>query len=380
MWSRLTIMTWPDPVREVIRTISQKGYRVYVVGGAVRNTLWEEPVTDWDLAAAMPADALIQLYGDRHPGAPYGTVQAAPGIEVTALRAEGDYRDRRHPGHIAFTSRIEEDLQRRDFTVNAIAVGDGVHYVPRAPEDILMRRWRAVGDPHVRFSEDPLRILRLVRFWAQYGGVVDSETGEAARRLANLTRWVSRERRLGELVRFLSALPQRWPLWAETGLLFALDLPPAAIFPVSYAPQNMMSRLYLFLRATDIPPEDLVDWCRRWPLPRAWRQALAAAFGKNVPLDAQAWAMMARKGLGPDVKIWEDLARAAGVCANLSRPIRMAVDLGGLARRWGLSGPQTGALQRYLRDRVAAQPEANRPEVLERWARDWVMKEKPSEA
>ena len=205
-------MDWcvPSYVNAVMQSLRAAGYRAYLVGGCVRDLLRGTQPADYDLTTdAQPEAVLARFDAAAHPtGLPHGTVtvvSAGYPVEITTMRRDGAYRDNRHPEQVSFTDRIEEDLARRDFTVNAMALGaDGVLIDPFGGEgDLAAKTLRCVGKAEVRFAEDALRILRLLRFAAVLGFGVEEETARAARALrANLAS-VASERVYAEMNRLL---------------------------------------------------------------------------------------------------------------------------------------------------------------------------------
>ena len=162
----------PQAVLDVYHTLWDKGYQAYVVGGAIRDSLLGDVPGDWDVATDAQPGEVMSLFSKTIPtGIKYGTVTVVKDIsvEVTTFRSDGIYRDARRPEDVTFSTSIVEDLQRRDFTVNAIA------YDPIARKfvdpfggirDLRRRTLKAVGDPEERFAEDALRMLRFFRFLA----------------------------------------------------------------------------------------------------------------------------------------------------------------------------------------------------------------------
>ena len=178
--------TIPPQVLALYRSIQKSGYQVYLVGGSVRNLLLKKPVKDWDMTTSATSEQILALFPDGFYDNTFGTVgvplaqngQESPHIvEITTFRTEREYSDRRHPGKIEWGTTIEEDLQRRDFTVNAIALeilkGDERVVTKiidpyNGQKDLEKKLIRAVGDPSERFKEDALRLLRAVRFATQH--------------------------------------------------------------------------------------------------------------------------------------------------------------------------------------------------------------------
>ena len=151
----------PEPVQEILRRLERAGYEAWCVGGAVRDTLLGLPPGDWDVTTSAPPEVTLELFAPNAlpTGLRHGTVTAG-GVEITTFRRDGDYLDHRRPDHVEFTSSLAEDLARRDFTVNAIALNlRGELADPfGGRRDLAARTLRAVGDPESRFREDALRI------------------------------------------------------------------------------------------------------------------------------------------------------------------------------------------------------------------------------
>ena len=196
----------PAPVREILEILETAGHRAWCVGGCVRDALLGRPPEDWDVTTAARPEETMALFGDRAvpTGLRHGTVTvrtAAGGVEVTTLRRDGTYRDHRRPESVEFTDSLEEDLRRRDFTVNAMAMdlaGD-LHDPLGGRADLAAGILRCVGDPDRRFDEDALRILRGLRFTAQLGLAVDPDTAAAIHRNRALLGDIAPERIWTEL-------------------------------------------------------------------------------------------------------------------------------------------------------------------------------------
>jgi tRNA nucleotidyltransferase (CCA-adding enzyme) len=227
----------PPPVEELLATLWSAGHAAYVVGGSLRDTLLGRPAADWDLAT----DALPERLLDIFPGAVYenrfGTVSVRHGdqlYEITTFRVDHDYADFRRPERVEFGDRIEADLARRDFTVNAMAwgapapaVGGAATPVPALVDpfggraDVERRLLRAVGEPGARFEEDALRMVRAVRLAATLEFAVEPATLAAVAGRADLVRHLSGERLGAELDKLLAAARPSvgLRLLADSGLL-----------------------------------------------------------------------------------------------------------------------------------------------------------------
>ena len=197
----------------ILTRLNDAGHEAYLVGGYVRDLILGRPVTDLDITtSASPLDVLA-LFGDHKTsriGERLGTIGIKINrawVEVTTYRIEGASANARHPDHVEFTSSLMDDLQRRDFTINALvmdrsgSVFDGVGGL----QDLSARRIRAIGHPDARFQEDALRILRALRFGAQLGFSIDHATGEALLRHQALLDALPVERIRGELDKLIAA-------------------------------------------------------------------------------------------------------------------------------------------------------------------------------
>ena len=215
----------PGHVRQIIKRLQQEGYDAYAVGGCVRDTLLGRPPQDWDITTSAKPQEVKALFSHTvDTGIEHGTVTVMLdhiGYEVTTYRIDGEYEDARHPKSVTFTGNLVEDLKRRDFTINAMAYNDTAGLVDAfdGTADLQKGIIRCVGDPHDRFGEDALRMLRAVRFAAQLGFTIEEETRRAAADLADHLKKVSAERIQTELVKLLtSAHPEEMRTVYELGL------------------------------------------------------------------------------------------------------------------------------------------------------------------
>ena len=222
----------PEKVSRILSVLSGAGYEAYAVGGCVRDAILGREPEDWDITTnARPEEVKGLFRRTVDTGIAHGTVTVmlgSDGFEVTTYRQDGDYSDHRHPDAVVFTASLEEDLKRRDFTINAMAYRPETGLVDLfgGREDLEKRIIRCVGDPRERFDEDALRIMRALRFSAQLGFAIAPETREAIREFAPRLQLISRERIRVELVKLLvSPHPDRLLDLAECGIT-------AEIFPL----------------------------------------------------------------------------------------------------------------------------------------------------
>lgn len=216
----------PESVFNILRIFKKNGYDAYAVGGCIRDSVLGTKPKDWDITTnALPSETKELFKKTIDTGLKHGTVTVlleCEAFEVTTFRIDGKYEDGRHPSHVKFTRRLEDDLHRRDFTMNAMAWNEerGIVDPFGGRGDIAARFIRAVGEPGERFREDALRMLRAVRFAAQLGFEMHSNTLRAISENNSLISNVSSERIREELNRTLTAVnPMKFALLRETGLL-----------------------------------------------------------------------------------------------------------------------------------------------------------------
>ena len=205
------VINIPSQVNTAIEILCGKGHSAYVVGGAVRNLMMDIPVNDWDITTSALPEETLELFKDFktiETGIKHGTVTViidGMPLEITTYRIEKGYSDNRHPDKVEFTDRVEDDLSRRDFTVNAMAYSPGIGLIDPfgGCEDINKKLIRCVGNPDKRFGEDALRILRALRFSSVLGFDIDSETSESVHRSKHLLKNISVERIFVELSKLL---------------------------------------------------------------------------------------------------------------------------------------------------------------------------------
>lgn len=209
----IPMLTLPDYVQEFMQTFTQRGFQIYVVGGAIRDLLMGKTIDNWDFATNAVPEEILKLFPDAFYHNTYGTVTVPLKLEdktylmeVTPYRTESGYENLRHPTQIAWAKTLEEDLSRRDFTINAIASnGEKIIDPYGGQTDLEHKRIVAVGDPDKRFGEDALRLLRAVRFAAQLGFIMDENTRISIKKNAELITNISWERIRDEFLKILSS-------------------------------------------------------------------------------------------------------------------------------------------------------------------------------
>ena len=218
-------MTMPQEVVRIINTLEQHGYEAYAVGGCVRDAMLGREPEDWDITtSAKPLEVKGLFRKTIDTGLQHGTITVmvnGEGYEVTTYRIDGEYEDGRHPKEVAFTTSLRMDLERRDFTINAMAYNDRSGLVDEfdGVGDLKRGVIRCVGDAGQRFDEDALRMLRAVRFSGQLGFTIEDATLQAMeQRIQNLQK-ISAERIRVEMTKLLiSPNPGRFRVAYTSGM------------------------------------------------------------------------------------------------------------------------------------------------------------------
>lgn len=191
--------------KKIISILKSNGYDAYFVGGFVRDFLLKIKSNDIDIATSALPDQVLALFPrSKATGEKYGTVTVYEDdafFEVTTFRQEGEYLDSRHPSFVAFTKSINDDLKRRDFSINAMAMDENMNIIDHfhGRSDLYSKRIRTVGNPDVRFKEDALRILRAFRFVSKLGFDIETLTFESIYNHKELLKRVANERIIQEL-------------------------------------------------------------------------------------------------------------------------------------------------------------------------------------
>lgn len=198
----------PEAVKKIISKLEENGFEAYAVGGCVRDSVLKREPEDWDITTSAKPEDVKRFFRTVDTGLKHGTVTVllvGNGYEVTTFRIDGAYSDSRHPDAVSFTSSLEEDLKRRDFTINAMAYSERTGLVDKFSgiNDLENRIIRSVGNPYERFSEDALRMLRAIRFAGQLEFNIEEKTYAAIRELSPNIANVSAERIAKELEKLL---------------------------------------------------------------------------------------------------------------------------------------------------------------------------------
>jgi tRNA nucleotidyltransferase (CCA-adding enzyme) len=207
----------PKEILEHIQIIKNAGYEIYLVGGSVRNILLDKEIKDWDFTTNATPEQIVQLFPDSFYDNTFGTVgvpleieKKKAVLEITTFRTESAYKNNRHPESVTWGNSVEEDLSRRDFTINAIAARVDVQELTlidpyNGQEDIKKNTIRCVGEPNQRFQEDALRLMRAIRFGAQLAFLIEKDTWQAVIDNAALLENISKERIRDELLKILAS-------------------------------------------------------------------------------------------------------------------------------------------------------------------------------
>ncbi|MEK7495619.1 MAG: CCA tRNA nucleotidyltransferase [Patescibacteria group bacterium] len=205
----------PKEVIALMKKFEKNNYQIYVVGGAVRDSLLNKQVDNWDFTTNATPEQIKKLFPDSFYNNTYGTVSIPSKLqttnyklptvfEITPFRTESDYSDSRHPEKIEWAKTVEEDLSRRDFTINAMAFDGSIIIDPYGGQNDLKNKLiKAVGDPDIRFNEDALRLLRAVRFTSQLGFLIEDNTRNSIQKNALLITKISAERIRDEFLKIL---------------------------------------------------------------------------------------------------------------------------------------------------------------------------------
>lgn len=201
----------PGNVRFILHMLREAGHEAYVVGGCVRDSIMGRKPHDWDICTSAKPEQVIEIFNHYKvipTGLKHGTVTIMKNdkpYEITTYRVDGEYDDARHPKDVTFTTSLEEDLSRRDFTMNALAYNNNNDLVDLfgGVNDIKNGIVRCVGNPRERFSEDALRIMRALRFATRFGFKIEENTFASMKEKKSLLSKISAERINSELTQII---------------------------------------------------------------------------------------------------------------------------------------------------------------------------------
>lgn len=388
----------PKGICQILAVLKEHGFEAFLVGGAVRDAFlygsWQA-VADWDLATSARPEDVEKLFPKTIPiGKAHGTIQvnfAGAVAEVTTFRQDGDYSDHRRPDLVFFTTNVEEDLARRDFTIGAMA------YDPLAKQfndpyggqrDLKRRLIRAVGDPTLRISEDYLRMLRAVRFASTLGFSLEPSLGAAIAALAPGAGELAPERVFQELAKILLG---REPsvgieLLKRLGILEALGLEAGGDLAwLDRTPPILSPRLAVLWG--ELEEEELRETLRKLRTPRQLQREVLLLHSlayKDLQSYSDYQLRLLLAQVGPEyaenlIAIWRTRQRGIdgpkerlerfGALSRQELPLKvedLAIDGEAIMRLLGIRpGPQVGIILNKLLSRVLLEPELNYKERLE---------------
>ncbi len=375
----------PDKIEYVLKKLTQNGYEAYVVGGCVRDMLMGIEPNDFDITTSARPEQVMELFDKTVPtGIKHGTVTVMMDktpVEVTTFRTDGDYTDHRHPEEICFVTSLEEDLSRRDFTVNAMAYNPdvGLRDYFGGEKDLKARVLRAVGEPQKRFEEDALRIFRLFRFASVLGFECEEKTFNASLKLALTLKKISRERIMIELSKAVMGknLKVISPL-IESGALEFVGVKKTPCFDcISRIKDNKNLSLFAFLYFSSDDALDSLNSLRASNEQKNYAKKLLKLFSMPFPFDKNSLKFML---CASDVDIVNDylsLAEAFSKDVTFQRQLlrevienkepylisHLAID-GNTLKNMGYKGEEIGVVLERLLRLVIECPEINNTEAL----------------
>lgn len=357
---------------QILQILQEHGFEAYYVGGCVRDLLLGRPIHDWDITTSALPEQVMACFSKCIPtGIRHGTITVIEdGIsaEVTTFRTETGYADGRHPDQVCFVRNLREDLARRDFTINAMAMNLQGHITDcfGGQADLEKRVIRCVGKPQARFQEDALRMLRALRFSAQLDFSLDPATEQAVMDLAERSNTLSAERVRDEVEKTLcSNRPQMLQKMQAYGLLKRFTAGGEADLTHFKA----------------LPLDPYVRWaalCRVWPdldlatlrLDRQTVKLAMTAASLPVPDTRLGWKKLLAEAGEPATKLLAALESQSelveeilqsGECVSLKQLCVRGTDFP------ELSGQALGQHLHRLLDHVLEHPEDNRREILEKF-------------
>ncbi|RYM06391.1 CCA tRNA nucleotidyltransferase [Sporolactobacillus sp. THM7-7] len=393
----------------ILDTLTDHGFEAYVVGGAVRDYLLGREIHDVDIAtSAHPGDVAALFRRTIPVGIEHGTVLVVHGgqhYEVTTFRSESGYDDFRHPKKVTFERSLEKDLMRRDFTINALAMDRSGRVIDlfNGQKDMRLRLIRMVGKADNRISEDPLRIMRGIRFTAELGfGLGDAER-RAFRERASLLRKISVERIDQEMTRLLAGEAARgaFRFLSETGCFRVLprleQAASSALEAVRFALlRSDEERWAAFLSALDIP--DVHDFAKAWHWSRAREKRVIALQEADRIRQEADWNLIRVYRAGPNLAQAAERLQAAFGREDMglldsrmtqidhlwrALPIRGRGDLavhGGHLRQWSdeKPGPWLAKALAEIEEQVVCGGVPNELEAIQSWFEAWQKRKRKS--
>lgn len=281
--------------KKILKRLIENDYEAYFVGGMVRDSLLDREIYDVDIATSAKPDEVMKLFKKTiGTGLKHGTVtviEEGIAVEITTFRIESNYQDHRRPSDVMFTSSLVEDLKRRDFTINAIAQSvDGSLYDPfQGLLDLKNNKIRAVGNPIERFKEDPLRMLRGLRFVSKLGFELEPETYEAIVVQAELIQHISKERIKKEVEDLIQGEQSEkgLELLIKSGLIQYIDYCQVLKIYQDYPLKLINSSLEYFALVGILNGDQAESYLDAWPFSREEKRLIKAVkycYQNNLPL------------------------------------------------------------------------------------------------
>lgn len=367
----------PKNTQYVLDTLQSAGHKAYIVGGCVRDLLCGKEPHDFDVTtSALPHEVSALFTKTVDTGIKHGTVTViidSTPIEVTTFRTEGEYVGHRRPDSVAFVGEVNEDLSRRDFTVNAMCYnrGEGLIDLFGGKSDIENRILRAVGNPRERFTEDALRILRLYRFSSTLGFTIEENTLLAAIECAPLLESVSAERIftelkkavLGENVLVLNTL-------LKSGALSHLNINGLLEDDFLLLPAREDLRLFAFLNSTS---SNLPDTLKKLKYSNKFYSYCSVLASLKPPQSAYEIKQILKVA---DFSVFCDFVDLSGIDQGIKEAAKSIIDNGEPYKishiclsgndilALGYTGAQVGDKLEYLLECVMKEPSLNTKEKL----------------
>lgn len=394
---------YPEYIEKIIKRFSAAGEQAFIVGGCLRDGMLGKSPDDFDMATSALPERTMEIFSDERlitNGLKHGTVTVimdSHPVEITTFRVDGEYSDSRHPDAVSFTARIEDDLARRDFTVNAMAYNREAGLIDPfgGRDDLGAGILRAVGEPERRFDEDALRIMRAFRFSAQLGFEIDAATLEGARAKRDGLANIARERIGVELVKLItspspvSAIEKMTELCIMPYVCDGLVLNETILKRIAEMPPAPSARLGFLLSATD------TETARR--ILRGLRLSTKTVSGAIAVIEGSRTCISDMREAGRFAARFGAAANDAALASELlgvspagaaelvgkwqTLPHTLGdLDIGGSdIIALGASGKEIGQILNRLLDAVLSAPEQNEKEILLTLAKKEIAKIRESE-
>ena len=378
----------------VLQTLEDAGFEAYFVGGSVRDVLLHRHVHDVDITTSAYPEEVKELFDKSiDTGIKHGTVTVLYGgesYEITTFRTESGYQDFRRPDHVTFVQNLDEDLKRRDFTINALAMdmhGDIVDLF-NGIEDLKNHIIRAVGNPEKRFHEDALRMMRAVRFMSQLEFKLEEKTEQAIKDNHELLKKISVERIREEFVKMGLGSFSREAFQIFLGTQLSEDVPDFAgkkdllqVYPqLKFSPTMETSLWAVIIILLKVPNEKIGKFMRDWKNSNAMTEKVEQIIkmfdliADHVPTDYDLFEA------GEDIIINTiDVAHILGqpissealvdryLALPIKKPSELAVDGRFLIKRGMRPGAQLGHTLNKIRELVVAGEIENSEEAIEQY-------------